>query len=198
MRSKLLLTRRHTNANPGVPGDSWTVQTITPGQPHLCDAPDRKAQAHGRRCGVAPGYTEGTRDHLHAAGGCPWGLCVNTKGLLKERKAGATCQLLMTLPAPGSRVRGSGPASPGQAPRRAESTACHQSGVSPLPAAPRPRPRAQGCSPRRTAPPHPRGPHPDGQRAVLAAYGAAAVRAAGLRRATVLLLLLEDLRVEFL
>ena len=39
---------------------------------------------------------------------------------------------------------------------------------------------------------------PDGEGAVFAADGAAAVRTAGLRGAAVLLLLLEDLRVEFL
>lgn len=42
---------------------------MNPGQLHLCEAPDKKAQAHGRRCGEvpgrgarsSPGYTEATR-----------------------------------------------------------------------------------------------------------------------------------------
>lgn len=174
---------------------------ITPGPLHLCDTPDRKAQAHGRRCGVAPGYTEATRDHLHAAGGCPRGLRVDTQGLLKERKAGATCQLQ-----PGCR-RCSLRLDPGSAAAGQPLLARPRAGQGPLPATragsllslPPPAPGRELRGARPGAQPRPRpGPHPDGQRAVLAAYSTAAVRAAGLRGAAVLLLLPEDLGVELL
>ena len=118
--------------------------------------------------------------------------------------------LLTVLPAPGSRIRGqpllAGPRagqSPLPAPRggslfslRPPPLAASSGGTRPDGQPPPPSWGAltQTDSPR----PRPRGAHPDGQRAVLAADGAAAVWAAGLRGAAILLLLLEDFRVEFL
>ena len=98
MRNKLPLTQQHTNVSHGTPSELDGVQTVNPRQLH-CVKPQtgrpgtRRTLPRGAGLGArsGPGYTEATPDDLHAA--APQGLRVDIKGLLKERKAGAACQL---------------------------------------------------------------------------------------------------------